>query len=434
MQLITKAPRGTKDILPIECGKWIFLENLLREESENFGFKEIRTPVFEHTELFKRTVGEDTDVVQKEMYTFSDKSGRSITLRPEGTASTARAMLENSLHNGALPIKLSYFSSCYRYEKPQAGRWREFHQFGLEIFGSQSPFADAELINTAISIFKRLGLKNIKLQINTIGCSKCRETYYDELNHYFNFYKDDLCETCLERLKTNPMRILDCKNSSCQKLIKEAPIVIEFLCKECAEHFEFLKKYLTKLQIEYVVNPRIVRGLDYYTKTVFEFVSEELGTQAVVGGGGRYDNLVSQIGGKDIPALGFGIGMERLLLILEKQGISLPSYEPCELYIASAGEEGKIKAFILANQIRQAGIKTECDIVNRTMKSQMKYADKINAKYSIAIGEDEIKDGYAMLKNMETGETRKISIGEDFISSFSKAHVELENGDALLSK
>ena len=343
MALITKKIKGTEDVLPKESYRWQFVENIMREESRTYGFKEIRTPVFEHTELFARGVGQTTDVVQKEMYTFDTKGGESVTLRPEGTAGAARAVLEHALENEGLPIKASYFVSCYRYEKPQAGRLREFHQFGLEEYGTQSPVADAELICVAQSIFDRLGLSGIRLEINSIGCPECRAKYHEALKAYFESYKGELCETCLSRLEKNPMRILDCKSPICSKIAEDAPKITDYLCDECDEHFKAVQKYLDVAKVEYTVNPTIVRGLDYYTKTVFEFVTDCIGAQGTVCGGGRYDGLIEELGGKHLPSLGFAMGMERLLMVMDKQGIEIPDNHECALYIATMGDNAKIK-------------------------------------------------------------------------------------------
>ena len=320
MALITKAIKGTKDVLPKDVYKNQYIEATCLETAENFGFKEIRTPVFEHTELFQRGVGDTTDVVQKEMYTFDDKGGRSITLRPEGTAGAARSFLESGMCNEALPQKVCYLTSCYRYEKPQAGRLREFHQFGVECFGTESPLADAEIIALAKSLFERLGLKNIHLELNSIGCPKCRAEYHKALKEYFELKKGDLCQTCLDRLDRNPMRILDCKSPICSDIAKDAPVVLDYLCDDCKEHFEKVKKYLDTMNIEYQINPQIVRGLDYYTKTVFEFVSDAIGSQGTVCGGGRYDGLIEELGGQKTPSLGFGMGLERIGLVMESEG------------------------------------------------------------------------------------------------------------------
>lgn len=410
MALITKAPRGTQDILPRNSYRWQVVENILMETAAHYGFKEIRTPVFEHTELFQRSVGETTDVVQKEMYTFEDKGGRSITLRPEGTAGAARAMLENALYNEGLPVKVYYRDSCYRYEKPQAGRLREFHQFGVEVFGTPSPAADAEIICIAHAIFERLDVKNIELELNSIGCPSCRAEYHKALRAYFEQYKDQLCETCLGRLERNPMRILDCKSPVCSQIAAGAPVMLDYICEDCKNHFENVKRYLDAAEISYSINPTIVRGLDYYTRTVFEFVSHEIGAQGTVCGGGRYDGLVKEMGGQDMPSLGFGMGMERLLLLLENQGVELPEQEPCDVYIAGIGDAAQVEAFRLVQEIRDEGFSAECDVAGRSLKAQMKYADKIGAKFSMVLGDNELETGRANLKNMANGEQQEVEL------------------------
>lgn len=412
MALITKAIRGTQDLLPKESYKWQAVESIMMETAEQYGFREIRTPVFEHTELFQRSVGETTDVVQKEMYTFEDKGGRSITLRPEGTAGAARAMLEHALYNEGLPVKAYYRTSCYRYEKPQAGRLREFHQFGIECFGAVSPAADAEVICVGQSILDRLGLKRIELQINSIGCPKCRGEYHKALRAYFEQYKDQLCETCLGRLERNPMRILDCKSPVCSKIASHAPVMLDYLCQECADHFEKVKDYLNAAGVAYAVNPKIVRGLDYYTKTVFEFISNEIGSQAAVCAGGRYDGLISELGGPQMPSLGFGMGMERVFLLLEKQGVQLPSPAGCDLYLAGLGSAAERRVFQLAKSLRDEGFSVESDVAGRSLKAQMKYADKIGARFSMVVGDEELKSGKAQLKNMATGEQSEVALDE----------------------
>lgn len=418
MALLTKAPKGTQDILPSTSGTWQLVEDVLRDEASLNGFSEIRTPVFEHTELFQRSVGETTDVVQKEMYTFLDKGNRSVTLRPEGTAGTVRAMLEHALYNDGLPVKLYYLSSCYRYENTQKGRLREFHQFGAEVFGAASPVADAELITMAASIFERLGLRNISLELNSIGCPECRAKYHEALKAYFYENKEKLCQTCLDRLDRNPMRILDCKSPICGELAANAPKMKDYLCEECDNHFNMVQKLLTDAGVPFTVNPMIVRGLDYYTRTVFEFVSNDLGAQSTVCGGGRYDGLIEQMGGTPTPALGFGLGLERLLMIMEAQGIELPEPRKCEVYLASMGEAAEAKAFQLASMLRECGIYAVCDICGRGLKAQMKYANKIGAKYSVVIGENELENNSAQLKNMETGETTDVALDEKFIEDF----------------
>lgn len=418
MALITKKIKGTEDVLPKQSYRWQFIENIMREEARIYGFKEIRTPVFEHTELFARGVGQTTDVVQKEMYTFTTKGNESVTLRPEGTAGAARAVLEHALPNEGLPIKASYFVSCYRYEKPQAGRLREFHQFGLEEYGTQSPVADAELICAAQSIFDRLRLKDLHLEINSIGCPTCRAEYHKALKAYFEQYKDQLCETCLSRLDKNPMRILDCKSPICSKIAEGAPKITEYLCDECKEHFASVQKYLDAAGINYIVNPTIVRGLDYYTKTVFEFVTDCIGAQGTVCGGGRYDGLIEELGGNHLPSLGFAMGMERLLMVMEKQGIEIPDFSECSLYIATMGEKAQVKAFELLHNIRECGETAETDVVGRGLRAQMKYADKIGAKYTLVIGDNELNEGFAEAKNMETGKKAKLPLDESFLDSF----------------
>lgn len=419
MALITKKIKGTEDVLPKESYRWQFVEDVMRKESQVYGFKEIRTPVFEHTELFQRGVGQTTDVVQKEMYTFDTKGGESVTLRPEGTAGAARAVLEHSLENEGLPIKASYFVSCYRYEKPQAGRLREFHQFGVEEYGTQSPIADAEIICVAQSIFDRLGIKQLRLEINSIGCPTCRAEYHKALKEYFGGHKEELCETCNSRLEKNPMRILDCKSPICSKIAEGAPKITDYLCDECREHFEQVKNYLDVAGVEYTVNPTIVRGLDYYTKTVFEFVTDFIGAQGTVCGGGRYDGLIEELGGKHLPSLGFAMGMERLLMLMDKQGIEIPEPSSCDLYVATMGDKAKEKAFSLIKSVRDSGLIAETDVVGRGLRPQMKYADKIGAKFSVVLGDNEIEQNSAEVKNMTTGEKTTLALDETFAEKFS---------------
>lgn len=418
MGVITKKIKGTEDVLPKDSYRWQFVEDVMRKESATYGFKEIRTPVFEHTELFARGVGQTTDVVQKEMYTFDTKGGESVTLRPEGTAGAARAVLEHGLVNDSLPIKASYFVSCYRYEKPQAGRLREFHQFGLECYGTQSPAADAELICAAQSIFDRLGIKQLRLEINSIGCPTCRAEYHKALKEYFYGYKDELCETCYSRLEKNPMRILDCKSPVCSKIAQGAPKITDYLCDECKEHFASVQKYLDAAGVEYTVNPTIVRGLDYYTKTVFEFVTDFIGAQGTVCGGGRYDGLIEELGGKHLPSLGFAMGIERLLMLMDKQGIEIPKPSTCDLYVAVMGESASLKSFEIIKAVRSCGLIAETDIVGRGLRAQMKYADKIGAKFSMVLGDNEIEQGKAVIKNMSSGEQTEIVLDNTFAEKF----------------
>ena len=377
--------------------------------------------------LKERSVGETTDVVQKEMYTFTDKGGRSVTLRPEGTAGAVRAMLEHAMYNDGLPIRLFYFTSCYRYEKPQAGRYREFHQFGVEMFGAADPIADAQVICLAKSIFDRLGVKNLALQINSIGCPECRAKFQDALRAYFESHRADLCDTCLDRLERNPMRILDCKNPSCAEIAKGAPHILDYLCDSCRDHFDGLKKYLTAPGVEYTVNPPIVRGLDYYTNTVFEFVSTDLGSQGTVCGGGRYNGLVEELGGKPMPGLGFGLGLERLMLVLKAQGIELPAHPHCEVFVASMGDAALLKAFQMVRELQKCSVLAECDTCGRSLKAQMKYADKIGADFTIVLGDDELASGKAVIKNMKTKEQRKIDLSESIADQFVAISTEAED-------
>ena len=397
-------PRGTQDVSPYESYKWLLLENKLREVVDQYGFKEIRTPTFEHTELFLRGIGDTTDVVNKEMYTFEDKGKRSITLRPEGTASTVRSVLEKGILNEGLPLKAYYILSCFRYEKPQAGRLREFHQLGIELFGAQDYTADAEVIATGARILKELGLTAVKLNINSIGCPNCRPKYHEKLKEYFAQHIDGMCEDCKARFEKNPLRLLDCKEEKCSAIAKNAPVVIEHLCDECHDHFEGLKKTLDAMGVDYQINTKIVRGLDYYTKTVFEFVYDGIGSQGTVCGGGRYDGLFEELGGNHVPAVGFGMGLERLLLTLEAEGISLGEDSVPEIFFANIGEAAKVYAFTLAEKARAEGMRAQSDLMGRSLKAQMKYADKIKAIYTVVLGDDEVANQTAVAKNMLTKE------------------------------
>ena len=436
MALITKAIKGTKDVLPNESYKNQYIEATCLGVAENFGYKEMRTPVFEHTELFQRGVGDTTDVVQKEMYTFDDKGGRSITLRPEGTSGAARAFLENGLSNEALPQKICYLTSCYRYEKPQAGRLREFHQFGIECFGATSPLADAEMISLAKQIFDELGVKDLHLELNSIGCPECRAEYHKALKEYFSQYKDKLCDTCNDRLERNPMRILDCKSPVCSEIAKGAPVVLDYLCDECREHFQKVKSYLDAANIEYIVNPQIVRGLDYYTKTVFEFVSDAIGSQGTVCGGGRYDGLLEELGGQHTPSLGFGMGLERLQLVMEAQGCNFPEPSRPDLFIVAMGEKATLKAVEIAKDMRDEGFSVVYDLNGRSLRAQMKYADKLGAKFNVVIGDNEVENKVVSLKDMATGESSEINL-DTFVNGFYSVSMESQlkdleiNGEAF---
>ena len=411
-------PKGTKDILPDEIYLWQYVEKKIEEIMSLYGFKEIRTPVFESTELFLRGVGDTTDVVQKEMYTFDDKGGRSITLRPEGTAGIVRAFIENGMASWPSPLKLFYNMAMYRYENVQKGRLREFHQIGAEVFGTDSYLADFEIVEMANRIINDLNLPNIVLEINSIGCKECRGKYQEALKSFIGSKIDEYCDTCKSRFEKNTMRILDCKEKKCKENNVNAPSIIDYLCENCKTHFINLQKLLDNSNIKYKINPRIVRGLDYYTKTVFEFVSEEEGYTII--GGGRYDYLIKELGGQDTSAIGFAIGMERVIELFKKYNLDKLEKSRPELYIAYIDDASCNFANKLKFNLRQLGIYVEGDILQRSLKAQLKYADKINAKYVIVIGENEIKDNYAQIKNMQTGNSDKIKLDENIIKQYIK--------------
>lgn len=403
-------PKGTKDMLPEDAYKWHYVESKARETAALFGFKEIRTPMFEHTELFQRGVGETTDIVTKEMYTFLDKGNRSMTLRPEGTAGVARAFIENGLAQGVMPMKAYYLASVFRYERPQNGRLREHHQFGVELYGSDLPAADVEVISLAYAFLKSVGLKSLELNLNSIGCKTCRAEFNAALKKYIGDNLDNMCGQCRERFDKNPLRILDCKEEKCKVITAGAPKITDYLCDDCKAHFESVQNMLAALKIPFKVNPSVVRGLDYYTRTVFEFVSKDIGAQGTVCGGGRYNNLVEEVGGKSTPAVGFGLGLERLLLVLENTGNLVAEKERDDIYIASMGERACAYVPVLVSDLRAQGVKTEFDIMARGLKAQMKYADKNGAKFVVVIGDDEIDRGTVTVKRMETGETVEVAI------------------------
>lgn len=403
-------PKGTKDMLPSEAYKWHYVERIARQTAANFGFKEIRTPMFEHTELFLRGVGETTDIVNKEMYTFDDKGGRSMTLRPEGTAGVARCFIENGLAQGVMPMKAYYIASVFRYEKPQNGRLREHHQFGVECYGSDSPSADAEIIALADTFLRNAGLESLELNLNSIGCPTCRAAYNKALKEYIGENLHCMCGQCQTRFEKNPLRILDCKEEKCKAVTKNAPKILDFLCDDCKAHFEAVQSILTDLGIKFTINPGIVRGLDYYTRTVFEFVSTDIGSQGTVCGGGRYNNLVEEVGGKPTPAVGFGLGLERLLLVLENTNSLKAEEESVEYYFAPLGDNAKALSRKIVFELRRKGVSAETDIMDRSVKAQMKYADKIGAKFVIVIGDDEIEKGVVSVKNMADGTTEERTI------------------------
>ncbi len=401
-------PKGTKDVLPDKSYKWQFVEKAARETAEIFNIKEIRTPVFEHTELFQRGVGETTDVVNKEMYTFEDKGGRSITLKPEGTAGAVRMFVENGLSSTPMPLKSYYITPCFRYERPQAGRLREFHQFGVEIFGAKSAETDAEVIFAASTFLEKLGINKTELQINSIGCRICRAEYNKALKDYFRPRLADMCETCRSRFDKNPLRMLDCKEERCKKITADAPKILDYLCEDCKTHFEKVKSLLSAQNVAFSVNPRIVRGLDYYTKTVFEFISTDIGAQGAVCAGGRYDNLVEELGGAPLPAIGFAAGIERLMLLMENTGADFGENKKPLIYIAGMDEISRSKAFSLTCGLRARGINAESDLMERSVKAQFKYADKLGAEYVAVIGANELEAGAANIKKMSDGSQTSI--------------------------
>ncbi|WP_343344790.1 histidine--tRNA ligase [Terrisporobacter petrolearius] len=411
--MLSKAPRGTKDILPKEVYKWHYVEQKFREICALYGYEEMRTPIFEHTEVFTRSVGDTTDIVQKEMYTFTDKGDRQISLKPEGTAGTIRSFIENKLYADTQPTKLFYITPCFRYERPQAGRQRQFHQFGIEALGSDEPSIDAEVISLAVQFFNELGLKDLSVNINSVGCPVCREEYNKNLKSYLDAKSDVLCETCLERKEKNPMRVIDCKNPTCKENIKDIPFMVDHICDDCKEHFAKLQEYLREMDIKFVVDKTIVRGLDYYKKTAFEIISNDIGSQSTVCGGGRYDGLVEQLGGpKGISGIGFGLGAERLLLTLENNNIEIKNPKATDIYIATIGDAAKTKSFSLIKQLRDNHISADIDHLGKSLKAQFKYSDKINAKYTIVIGDDELANDAATLKNMETSEQTTVKLSE----------------------
>ena len=404
-------PKGTKDVLPSQAYKWQFIEDCARKTARQFNINEVRTPVFEHTELFARGVGDTTDIVNKEMYTFLDKGGRSVTLKPEGTAGVARMFIENGLASSPLPMKSYYITPCYRYERPQAGRLREFHQFGVEIYGSPAPSADVEAIFAASAFLQKLGI-SAQLRLNSIGCPACRAGYNAALKEYFRPRLGEMCATCRERFEKNPLRMLDCKEEGCKAITAGAPKILDYLCPDCAAHFQKVKELLAASGIEYVVDPNIVRGLDYYTRTVFEFVSDSIGAQGTVCAGGRYDGLIAGLGGPSTPAVGFAAGLERLLLLMENTGVQFPAAPVPDIYVAGMDESSRARAFSLAAALRRQDISAECDLMERSVKAQLKYADKLGARYVAVIGENELAEGAVNLKKMSDGSSVKLPFGE----------------------
>ncbi|MDD2496910.1 MAG: histidine--tRNA ligase [Desulfitobacteriaceae bacterium] len=410
--MLTTRPRGTNDFLPGETEKWQYLEDLLRTVCREFGYREIRIPIFEHTELFQRGVGETTDIVSKEMYTFFDRSERSITLRPEGTASTARAYLEHKMYALPQPTKLFYMGPMFRYERPQAGRYRQFHQFGVEAFGSSEPAVDAEVIGLAMEIYRRLGLNGLEVHLNSVGCPNCRKKHREKLQEFLIKNLNEFCPDCRERFEKNPLRILDCKNAKCQELSQGAPTTLDCLCPECGEHFDKVKGYLDLAEIKYVIDERLVRGLDYYTKTAFEIIVKEIGAQSAICGGGRYDGLLESLGGEPTPGVGFALGMERIFPTLETQGINISIEKPLDVFVATLGDEADKVGFQILMKLRQEGVKSEKDFLGRSLKAQMKHAGRFNARITIIIGETELSRGVVVMRRMDTSEQIEVSLND----------------------
>ncbi|HZJ84400.1 MAG TPA: histidine--tRNA ligase [Syntrophomonadaceae bacterium] len=410
-----EAPRGTIDILPPDSFKWHYMENILTSVAEIYGYHEIRTPIFEHTELFERGVGETTDVVSKEMYTFTDKAGRSITLRPEATATCARALIEHGVYAGALPVKWYYMGPMFRYDRPQTARYRQFTQFGVEVFGSNSPYLDAEVIILLLDILNRLGLKEYELHLNSVGCPECRQIYRDKLIKHITPAREKLCQDCQARYNKNPLRVLDCKIESCQNAIAGYPAIIDSLCENCKIHYETVKQAITDNNIEYIHDDNLVRGLDYYTNTAFEIHIPGIGAQSAIGGGGRYNGLVEACGGPDVPGVGFALGLERILLALESKNVQLVDDSLTDVFIIVSDLENDHLARQLTSQLRSANIRTDKDYADRSMRAQMKHANRLGAKITIIIGEDEVKNHYFTVRDMAKAEQSQV-LSQDIVN------------------
>ena len=421
--MLINGPRGTKDILPDTVAQWTHVEKVIRELCARYGYHEIRTPIFEHTELFLRGIGETTDVVEKEMYTFTDRGERSLTLRPENTASVVRSYLQNKLYAADALVKLFYIGSMFRYDRPQAGRYREFHQFGVEALGEENPAVDAEIIVLAVEFLRALGLQELKLHLNSVGCPKCRPVYRERLQEFFRPHLEELCTDCRSRFERNPLRLLDCKNEHCHALAEGAPRITDCLCDECRVHFTEVQSYLTAAGIPFGLDANLVRGLDYYTKTAFEVKYTPLGAQSAVAGGGRYDGLVEEVGGPPTPGIGFAVGLERVLLALEKQELLPEEPEAVDVFVVALGEAAQIPAFKLLHELRAAKLSAAMDFAGRSMKAQMKQANKKNARFVAILGEDEVKEASALLKDMKTSEQKKLAL-KDFVPALC---VEVKN-------
>lgn len=408
--MLTSRPKGTNDILPGEIEKWHFVEDTIRQICREYGFAEIRTPIFEHTELFMRGVGDTTDVVEKEMYTFEDKGKRNISLRPENTASAVRAYVEHKLYAQPQPVKVFYIGPMFRYANVQAGRYRQFHQFGVETLGSKEPAVDAEVITMAMDFYERLGLKDLELHINSVGCPKCRPVHRQELHNFLEPNLEGLCKLCQSRFSRNPMRILDCKEENCQKLSKGAPTTTDCLCEECSVHFEEVKRLLDSVGINYIVDTRLVRGLDYYTNTAFEIMARDIGAQSSIGGGGRYDGLIEQVGGPPTPGIGYAMGIERIIATMDRQGVNIPEKVQLDVFLASLGEKAVNKAFEITYCLRKSGLTAEMDLLGRSLKAQMKHANRFNCRYTVIIGEEELEKGHAVVRNMADSQQAEVPL------------------------
>ncbi|MDY2959673.1 MAG: histidine--tRNA ligase [Hornefia sp.] len=412
--MLTNAPKGTKDVLPDQVYRWHYVEKKFDDICKRYGYKEIRTPIFEHTELINRGVGDTTDIVQKEMYTFNDHGGRSLTLRPEGTSPAVRAFVEHRMYAEVQPTKLYYDAACFRYEKPQSGRLRQFHQLGVEIFGTPNMMADADVICLGHDFLEEMGIKDVVLEINSVGCPTCRAIYRKALQDFLKPHYEALCDTCKGRYDRNPMRILDCKSPEDQKIVKDAPEMLDYLCDDCASSFEEVKNHLDAMGLEYKVNPRIVRGLDYYTKTAFEFVSNKIGAQGTVCGGGRYDNLCQEIGGPPIPGVGFGLGKERLLMLMEANEVEAPEEDPSDVFIVTMGDNAKTKGLELLRELHKKGISAQMDTLSRNVKGQFKYAARLNARKTIVIGDEELEKGVVQIKDMDKHQQQEVAFADIF--------------------
>ncbi len=408
--MLTAGPKGANDILPGEMDKWHYIEKVIREICREYGYSEIRTPVFEHTELFTRGVGGTTDVVEKEMYTFEDKGGRSISLRPENTASVVRAFVQHKVYAQPQPTKVYYLGPMFRYANVQAGRYRQFHQFGVEVLGSKDPLVDAEVITMAMDFYRRLGLKDLELHINSVGCPQCRPVYRQKLREFLAPSADKLCRLCQSRIDRNPLRILDCKENKCQELSKDAPVITDCLCPECAENFTWVKKYLDTVKISYFVDSRLVRGLDYYTSTAFEIMARDIGAQSSIGGGGRYDGLISEVGGPPTPGIGYALGIERIIAAMERQGLEFPRERRFDVFVAALGDKAKKRAFRMVHDFRRAGLITEMDLMGRSLKAQMKYADKFDTRFTLILGDEELAKKVAVVRDMSSGKQREVPL------------------------